>query len=93
MIIKTILNFVGLYAALQFCVIIIGHVFNFYIPSGAQIGLMMSAAYGAMITSVSVLGRAPNRSESWVLSIAVNLCALIISWVFLAATLYFTGGI
>jgi len=35
MIIKTILNFVGLYAALQFCVIIISHVFNFHVPSGA----------------------------------------------------------
>ena len=54
---------------------------------------MISAAYGAMITSVSALGRAPNRSESWVSSIAVNLCDLIISWVVLASTLYFTEGI
>lgn len=93
MIIKTILNFAGLYAALQFCVIITGHVFNFEIPAGAQIGLMIGAAYGAMMTSVSALGRAPSRSENWILSVSVNLCALIISLVFIAATLYFTEGI
>lgn len=89
---KTILNFSGLYAALQFCVIITGHVFNFEIPAGAQIGLMLGAAYGAMMTSVSALGRAPSRSENWVLSVSVNLCAVIISLIFLATTLYFTGG-
>ncbi|MBQ0833076.1 ABZJ_00895 family protein [Marinobacter sp.] len=92
MIIKTILNFSGLYAALQFCVIIIGHVFNFEIPAGAQIGLMIGAAYGAMMTSVSALGRAPSRLENWVLSVSVNLCAVIISLIFLATTLYFSGG-
>lgn len=93
MIIKTILNFSGLYAALQFCAIIIGHVFNLEIPSGAQIGLIMGAAYGAMMSSVSELGRAPSRSENWVLSVVVNFCALIISLMFTTAMLYFTGGI
>ncbi|MGK0522738.1 MAG: hypothetical protein ACI92N_000361 [Pseudomonadales bacterium] len=93
MIIKTILNFSGLYAALQFCAIITGHVFNLEIPPGAQIGLIMAAAYGAMMTSVSALGRAPSRSENWILSVVINFCALIISLMFTAAMLYFTGGI
>jgi len=92
MIIKTILNFSGLYAALQLCVIITSHVFNLDIPSGAQIGLMLGAAYGAMMTSVAGFGRAPSRLENWTLSVAVNVCALIISLVSIAAMLYFTEG-
>lgn len=92
MIIKTILNFTGLYAVLQFCVITISHVFNIDIPSGAQIGLMIGTVYAVMTVSVSTFGRAPSLSENWILSVSVNLCALIISLLFLVAMLYFTGG-
>ena len=68
MIIKTIPQFFRLIRSSPVsCVIITGHVFNFEIPAGAQIGLMLGAAYGAMMTSVSALGRAPSRSENWVL--------------------------
>lgn len=92
MIIRTILNFSGLYAAIQLLAVTITHVFNLEIPSGAQIGLLMGAAYGAMMISVSRLKRAPTRSENWILSVAVNVCALIISAALVTAVLYLVVG-
>jgi hypothetical protein len=88
----TILSFAGLFSAFQFLTITIGHVFNINTASGVQVGLMIGAVYGAMMTSVSAFGRAPTRRENWALSVSVNLCAFVISIAFLSATLYATGG-
>ncbi|EON93069.1 hypothetical protein MARLIPOL_03515 [Marinobacter lipolyticus SM19] len=88
MITKTILNFTGLYAALQLCIITIGEVFNIEMNSGAQIGAMIGAAYGAMVASVSAFGRAPTFRENWIMSISVNIIALVVSFIFLIVLLF-----
>ena len=88
MIIKTILNFTGLYAALQLCIITIGEVFNIEMNSGVQIGAMIGAAYGAMVASVSAFGRAPTFRENWIMSVSVNIIALAVSFVSLIAVLF-----
>ncbi|WP_273207704.1 ABZJ_00895 family protein [Marinobacter subterrani] len=90
MIIKTVLNFTGLYAAFQLCIITIGQVFNIDMNSGVQIGAMIGAAYGAMVASVSVFGRAPTFRENWIMSVSVNICALIVSLFSLFAVLLFS---
>ncbi|MBO6850377.1 MAG: ABZJ_00895 family protein [Marinobacter sp.] len=88
MITKTILNFTGLYAALQLCIISIGEVFNIEMNSGAQIGVMIGAAYGAMVASVSAFGRAPTFRENWIMSVSVNISALVVSFIFLIVMLF-----
>ncbi len=88
MITKTILNFTGLYAALQLCIITIGEVFNIEMNSGVQIGAMIGAAYGAMVASVSAFGRAPTFRENWIISVSVNAIALVVSFVSLIALLF-----
>ncbi|PPI84479.1 hypothetical protein KEHDKFFH_09385 [Marinobacter maroccanus] len=88
MIIKTILNFTGLYAAFQLCIITIGEVFNIEMNSGVQIGAMIGAAYGAMVASVSAFGRAPTFHENWIMSVSVNLSAMVVSFVSLIALLF-----
>ncbi|MBI47116.1 MAG: hypothetical protein CMG91_06605 [Marinobacter sp.] len=85
MITKTILNFTGLYAALQLCIITIGEVFNIDMNSGVQIGAMIGAAYGAMAASVSAFGRAPTLRENWMMSVSVNISALVVSFISLIA--------
>ncbi|MBL3825928.1 MULTISPECIES: ABZJ_00895 family protein [Marinobacter] len=88
MITKTILNFTGLYAALQLCIITIGEVFNIDMNSGVQIGAMIGAAYGAMAASVSAFGRAPTLRENWMMSVSVNISALVVSFISLIALLF-----
>jgi len=88
MIIKTVLNFTGLYAAFQLCIITIGEVFNIEMNSGVQIGAMIGAAYGAMVASVSAFGRAPTFRENWIMSVSVNISALIVSLISLIALLF-----
>ena len=88
MITKTILNFTGLYAALQLFIITIGEVFNIEMNSGVQIGAMMGAAYGAMAASVSAFRRAPTFRENWIMSLSVNISALLVSVIFLVALLF-----
>lgn len=88
MITKTILNFTGLYAALQLCIITIGEIFNIEMNSGVQIGAMIGAAYGAMAASVSAFGRAPTLRENWIMSVSVNISALVVSFVSLIALLF-----
>lgn len=88
MIIKTVLNFTGLYAAFQLCIITIGQVFNIEMNSGVQIGAMIGAAYGAMVASVSAFGRAPTFRENWIMSVSVNISALIVSLISLIALLF-----
>ncbi len=88
MIIKTILNFTGLYAAFQLCIITIGEVFNLEMNSGLQFGAMIGAAYGAMVASVSAFGRAPTFRENWIMSVSVNISALVVSFIFLIVMLF-----
>lgn len=93
MIIKTILNFTGLYAAFQLCIITIGEVFNIEMNSGVQIGAMMGAAYGAMAASVSAFGRAPTFRENWIMSVSVNISAVIVSFISLVALLFVSSSV
>ena len=88
MITKTILNFTGLYAALQLCIITIGEVFIIDMNSGVHIGSMIGAAYGAMAASVSAFGRAPTLRENWMMSVSVNISALVVSFISLIALLF-----
>ncbi|MEX2474508.1 ABZJ_00895 family protein [Marinobacter sp.] len=92
MIAKTILNFTGLYAALQLCIVTIGEVFNIEMNSGVQIGAMIGAAYGAMAVSVMAFGRAPTFRENWIMSVSVNISALIVSLVSLIAMLFVSAS-
>ncbi len=92
MIVKTILNFTGLYAAFQLCIITVGEVFNIEMNSGVQIAAMIGASYGAMAASVSAYGRAPTFRENWIMSVSVNVSALIISFVSLVAMLFVSAS-
>lgn len=92
MILKGIICFSGLYVAFQLCLITIAHVFDFDPSSGAQVGVIMGSAYGAMAASVSEFRRAPTTSENWILALSVNTSALVISLMFLVAVLLFDGG-
>ncbi|MEQ9546827.1 MAG: ABZJ_00895 family protein [Marinobacter sp.] len=92
MIVRTILNFTGLYAAFQLCIITIGEVFNIEMNSGVQIAAMIGASYGAMAVSVSAYGRAPTFRENWIMSVSVNVSALIISFVSLVAMLFVSAS-
>jgi hypothetical protein len=88
MIIKTILNFTGLYAAFQLCIITIGEVFNIEMNAGVQISAMIGASYGAMVASVSAFGRAPTFRENWIMSVSANISALIVLFISLIALLF-----
>ncbi|WP_336365999.1 ABZJ_00895 family protein [Marinobacter sp. C2H3] len=92
MVIKTILNFTGLYFAFQLLVGTISQVFNIDLNSGAQIGVLMGSAYGAMAASVSAFGRTPTRRENWILSLWVNLIAPIVSSVCVITVLFMSEG-
>lgn len=91
MIIRTVLNFTGLYVAFQLCIISVGEVFNIEMNSGIHIGAMIGAAYGAMAASVSVFGRAPTFRENWIMSVFVNVTALIVSLIFLSIIILGSG--
>ncbi len=87
MIPRTLLSFSAVYAALQFCLFTISHVFDLNLSSGAQVGILVAAAYFAMTLFVATKGRAPTLTENWLLALATNTAALLISLVFLAVTL------
>jgi len=55
MITKTILNFTGLYAVIQLCIITIGEVFNIEMNSGVQIGAMIGFAVAVLLQTLVCL--------------------------------------
>ncbi|WP_148861185.1 ABZJ_00895 family protein [Marinobacter fonticola] len=79
MITKCSLIFSALYAAILFCTAAAQELFNFTIPSAANFGYSLAAAYGAMMIFVSEAGRVPEKVEKRQLALGCTLGGLVVS--------------